>query len=112
MFGWFTNYKRRKLIKAPFPSEWEDIVRRNMTPYCMLDDAERKRLRELIQIFIAEKSWEGCGGLELTDEIRVTISAQACLLILNLPHNFYENVETIIVYPSEVVLPERKPRLF
>lgn len=112
MFGLFTKYRRRKLIKATFPSEWEDIVRRNLSPYCMLDDAERKRLRELIQIFIAEKSWEGCGGLVLTEEIRVTISAQACLPILNLPHNFYENVETIIIYPSEVVLPERSLGFF
>jgi len=99
-------------METPFPSGWDDTIRRNMSHYCMLDDDERNRLRKLIQVFIAEKSWEGCGGLELTDEIRVTISAQACLLILNLPHNTYENVETIIVYPSEVVLPERKLGFF
>jgi len=88
------------------------MIRRNVAHYCMLDDAERKHLRELIQVFIAEKSWEGCGGLELTNEIRVTISAQACLLLLNLPRDTYENVETIIVYPSDVILPERKLGFF
>ena len=77
----------------------------------MLEDAERAYLRALIQVFIAEKNWEGCGGLELTDEIRVTISAQACLLLLGLPHEYYRNVESIIVYPSTVVPPERKPGL-
>lgn len=112
MFGLFTKYRRRKLIKAPFPSDWEDIIRRNVIQYSALDNEERKHLRELIRIFIAEKTWEGCGGLELTDEIRVTISALACLLILNIPHNFYDNVETVIVYPSEVVLPQRKPGFF
>ncbi len=112
MFGWFTKYRRRKLMKAPFPSGWDDIIRRNIVHDSMLDDTERKNLREMIRIFIAEKTWEGCGGLELTDEILVTIAAEACLLILNIPHNFYENVETIIVYPSDVVLPQRMPGFF
>jgi Mlc titration factor MtfA (ptsG expression regulator) len=78
----------------------------------MLEDAERDHLRTLIQVFVAEKNWEGAGGLELTDEIRVTISAQACLLLLGLPHNFYQNVQSIIVYPSTVVPPQRKPGFF
>ncbi len=78
----------------------------------MLNAAERSHLCQLIQVFIAEKYWEGAGGLELTDEIRVTISAQACLLLLGLPHNYYQNVLSIIVYPSTVVPPPRKPRFF
>jgi Mlc titration factor MtfA (ptsG expression regulator) len=78
----------------------------------MLDDAEHAHLRALIQVFIAEKYWEGAGGLTLTDEICVTISAQACLLLLNLPHNYYQNVLTIIVYPSTVVPPQRKLGFF
>lgn len=112
MFQWFANRRRKRLTEVPFPSAWEDIVRRNVAHYCMLDDAECKHLREMIQVFIAEKYWEGAGGLTLTDEIRVTISAQACMLLLGLPHNYYQNVETIIVYPSTVVPPQRKPGFF
>jgi Mlc titration factor MtfA (ptsG expression regulator) len=112
MFHWFVGHRRKKLTQAPFPSAWEDIIRRNVAHYCMLGNAERAHLRELIQVFIFEKNWEGCGGLELTDEIRVTISAQACLLLLGLPHNYYRNVESIIVYPSTVVPPQRKPGFF
>jgi Mlc titration factor MtfA (ptsG expression regulator) len=78
----------------------------------MLEDGERAHLRALIQVFIAEKNWEGAGGLELTDEIRVTISAQACLLLLGIPHNYYRNVKSIIVYPSTVVPPERRLGVF
>jgi MtfA peptidase len=112
MFRWFIDRRRKKLTRAPFPPLWEDIIRRNVAHYCILDDAERAHLRALIQVFIAEKYWEGAGGLELTDEIRVTISAQACLLLLGLPHNYYQNVESIIVYPSTVVPPQRKPGFF
>jgi Mlc titration factor MtfA (ptsG expression regulator) len=112
MFHWLNDRRRKELTQAPFPPLWEDIVRRNVAHYCMLDDAERGHLRALIQVFIAEKNWEAAGGLELTDEIRVTISAQACLLVLGLPHNYYRNVESIIVYPSTVVPPQRKPGFF
>ena len=112
MFHWFADRRRKKLMQALFPSSWEDIIRRNVAHYCILEDDERAHLRALIQVFIAEKYWEGAGGLELTDEIRVTISAQACLLLLGLSHNYYQNVQSIIVYPSTVVPPRRKQGFF
>lgn len=108
MFQWLTDRRRKRLAELPFPPHWEEIVRRNVAHYCMLDAAERARLRGFIQVFSAEKYWEGHGGLELTDEIRITISAQACLLLLGLPHDYYRNVLTILVYPSTVVPPPRK----
>jgi Mlc titration factor MtfA (ptsG expression regulator) len=108
MFHWLSDHRRNKLTEMPFPTAWEEIVLSNVAHYCMLDATEQTQLKALIQIFIAEKYWEGCGGLELTDEIRVTISAQACLLLLGLPHEFYRNVLTILVYPSTVIPPKRK----
>ena len=51
-------------------------------------------------MLVDEKDWEGCGGLEMTDEIRVTIAAQACLLILNIEHEYYRRVTSILVYPA------------
>lgn len=78
----------------------------------MLNDVERAELRALIQVFIAEKYWEGAGGLELDDEIRVTVSAQACLLLLGIPHNYYRNVLSIIVYPSIVIPRQREQGFF
>ena len=108
MFHWLIDRRRRKLTEAPFPEAWEAIVRRNVAHYCMLTDEERAHLRSLVQIFIAEKNWEGLGGLELTDDITVTVSAQACLLLLGLPHDFYRNVLSIFIYPSTVVPPQRK----
>jgi len=110
--SWFASHQRKKLTVAPFPGAWAEIVGRNVAHYSLLDETEQADLRNLIKIFIAEKHWEGAGGLELTDEIRVTISAQACMLLLGLSHNYYRNVETIIVYPSTVVAPERRPGFF
>ena len=94
------------------PDVWLAIVDRNIPHFARLQTDEKQRLCEFIQIFIAEKHWEGCGGLQLTDEMRVTIAAQAGLLVLGLPHEFYRNVESILVYPSTVVTPERTAGFF
>lgn len=112
LFRFLTHRRRKKLTAVPFPAAWKDILRRNMGYYRLLNDTERAHLHSLIQVFIAEKHWEGAGGLVLNDEIRVTISAHACLLLLGLSHNYYRNIETIIVYPSTVVVPPRKPGFF
>lgn len=112
MFHWFRDQRRAEARKRLFPPEWEAFARTNVAHYCVLDDAERAELRSMMQVFLEEKNWEGCGGLDLTDEIRVTIAAQACLLQLGLPHDYYRNVESILVYPSTVVPPERHPGFF
>jgi Mlc titration factor MtfA (ptsG expression regulator) len=102
-FSWLTERRRRRILEHPFPEPWIGHIRGNVAHYEYLDDKEQKRLRDLAQVFIAEKHWEGAGGLELTDEIRVTIAAQACLLILGLKHALYRRVESIVVYPSTVL---------
>jgi Mlc titration factor MtfA (ptsG expression regulator) len=103
IFDWLGERRRKRILAVPFPEAWVAVIERNMAHYRYLDAGERQRLRELVQVFVAEKEWEGCNGLELTDEIRVTIAAQACLLVLELEHVLYANVETILVYPSTFV---------
>jgi len=73
MWHWFRDDPRKKILAAPFPSEWERRIQNNIPYYQHLNNEEKKRLQDLIQIFIAEKYWLGCDSLELTDEIRVMI---------------------------------------
>ena len=64
---------------APFPPEWGQMLRKNLPLYGRLDEADRRELHGHIHVFLAEKHFEGCGGLTLTDEIKVTIAARrAC----------------------------------
>lgn len=112
MFHWIRDAHRAETRKRPFPPEWEVFVRANVPHYNVLDDAEHAELHAVMQVFLEEKQWEGCGGLDLTDEIRVTIAAEACLLQLGLPHDYYRNVESILIYPSTVVIPEHHPGVF
>jgi hypothetical protein len=105
MFGWLTDRRRKKLEEAPFPEGWQAHLDANVAMAGRLDAAMQERLRDLAVVFIDEKSWEGCGGLEMTDEVRVTVAAQACLLLLGREHSLYEDVETILVYPSTMISP-------
>lgn len=112
MFKWFADRRRKKLTRVPFPASWENIIRSNVAHFCMLEHARQDHLRDLVKVFVAEKNWVEAGGLSLTDEIRVTIAAQACLLLLGLPHDYYRNVESIIVYPSTVIPPQERRGFF
>lgn len=93
--------RRRKLRQQPFPAEWRAIVERNVPQFRRLSPGDRSELLSHVQIFLAEKRFEGCGGLQLTDEIRVTIAAQACLLLLHRPGDYFPDLTSILVYPTE-----------
>jgi MtfA peptidase len=108
MFRWLTERRRRHILDTPWPDAWTGILEANVAAYALLDDDERARLRQLAQVFLAEKNFEGCGGLELTDEIRVTIAGQGCLLILGRDHDLFARLVSILVYPSTVVTPEAR----
>jgi len=100
VFGLFKRRRRARLRAVPFPADWLDVIEKNVRFYACLPDGDRRELQGLVQIFLAEKSFEGCGGLELTDEIKVTIAAQACLLLLHRHTDIYPRLITILVYPT------------
>ncbi|MHC4945611.1 MAG: M90 family metallopeptidase, partial [Planctomycetota bacterium] len=87
----------------PIPPEWKGILERNLPLYPRLPGALKEKLHGHVQVFLAEKNFEGCGGLELTDEMRVTIAGFACLLILNAKPTYYPRLSSILVYPSAFI---------
>jgi MtfA peptidase len=97
--------KRRlmQLAAMPFPDEWEKILGKNVGLYKNLPDILKEQLRNDIKIFVNEKHFEGLGGLEMTDEIRVTIAAEASMLLLNRKNRDYPGLSSILVYPSAYV---------
>ena len=91
--------RRPRVRVLPFSPDWLPFLE-PLPFYATLDEDERERLCQIASVIIHNKHWEGCGGLSITDEIRVTIAAQAALLLLNLDHQYYRDVTTILVYPS------------
>ena len=99
-FSLFRSGKRERLRASPFPDDWRRTIERNVPIVLRLPPADRQELFGHVQVFLAEKHFEGVGGLELTDEIRVTIAAQACLLLLHRETDYYPELTSILVYPS------------
>jgi Mlc titration factor MtfA (ptsG expression regulator) len=100
MFGFFRERRRRRLAATPLPEAWWDIIDRRVPLVRWLHDDDRRRLGGILRVFLDEKRFEGCGGLEINDEIRVTIGAQAALLVLRRPGDFYPGLRSILVYPT------------
>ncbi len=61
------------------------------------------RLVNDVRVFIAERHWEGCNGLTVTDEMRVTIAVQACLMGLGFPVMPFDRLLSILIYPDTYV---------
>ncbi|MCA9025675.1 MAG: zinc-dependent peptidase [Planctomycetaceae bacterium] len=100
LFFWWKDRRRRRLLAVPFPNEWRNVLRRNVVHYSRLTADQQRTLERRVQVFVAEKNWEGCNGLTVTDEMKVTIAAQACLLVLAFKDEYFDNVLSILVYPT------------
>jgi Mlc titration factor MtfA (ptsG expression regulator) len=92
--------KRAQLREQPFPSEWEHVLERDIPFYKQLPGADRDELKGHILVFLAEKNFEGCDGFQVTDAVRVTVAAFACLLLLHRDTDYYPQMKTILVYPT------------
>ncbi|HDO25272.1 MAG TPA: zinc-dependent peptidase [Nitrospirae bacterium] len=105
----FRNWKLKQLAVLPFPAEWEKILERNVTLYRHLPDELKEQLHNDIRIFTAEKHFEGLGGLKITDEMKVTIAAEASMLLLNRKNRDYPGLFSILVYPGAYVAQQKTP---
>jgi hypothetical protein len=108
MFGLLRQGRRRRLQAQPFPKESLSIIERNVAIFRRLPGRDRAELLRHVQVFLAEKRFEGCGSLELNDEMRVTIAAQACLLLLHRKADYFPRLVTVLVYPSTYMVDERR----
>lgn len=96
-------YRQRRVTMHPFPTAWRKVLQRRVPLLrCMPADLQLQ-LKKRIQIFIAEKAFIGCAGLQVTEEMRVVIAAQACLLVLNRSMAHFAHVRQILVYPGGFV---------
>jgi MtfA peptidase len=105
MFGWLSLRRRARVRQQPFPAAWSAIIEKNVPYVAQLPAADRDELIGHVKVFLAEKNFEGCGGLEIDDEVRVTIAAQACVLLLHRETDYYPQLMSILVYPSTYFAP-------
>ena len=107
---WWIEQRRSRLRARPFPEAWRRILRRRAPVVARLPPELQLRLKGHIQAFVAEKPFIGCGGQVITDEVRVTIAAHACLLLLGHPRpDYYPRLRQILVYPDAFIVNRERP---
>jgi Mlc titration factor MtfA (ptsG expression regulator) len=100
MFAFLKRRRRRKLLAEPFPAAWEGHLTEDFHQFTLLPEPLRVKLRDRMRVFEAEKYWEGVGGFEVTEEMRVVVSAMACVLTLSFEGDaaLYPRVQTVLIH--------------
>jgi hypothetical protein len=90
----------RRRPDAPVPLAWRSLLHARVPLSRRLSSAQRELLLHKTQELVQGCRWEGCGGLRLTEDMRVVIAAHACLLVLEHPGDPYPELDEILVYPG------------
>lgn len=106
---WRLARRRERLAAQPFPAPWRRILRLRVPLVARLPARQQLRLKGLMQVFLAEKPIIGCRGLRVTDEMRVTIAALACLPLLGAARGVYPELRQILLYPGAFVVERSMP---
>ncbi len=108
MLGWFEERNRAKRRAEPYPEERAAWLHEHVALYRTLSAEDRATLHGHIHVLLNEKPFEGCDGLEVTDDMRHLIAAQAALLLLNLDSDYFPRLKTILVYPEVFRSPQHR----
>jgi Mlc titration factor MtfA (ptsG expression regulator) len=100
---YWREYQRDKIRSQPFKKEWRKIIQQRVPYFRKMPSDLQLQLKQHIHVFLSEKTFIGCNGVKITDEIRITVAAQACLLLLNRKTNYYSKLQTILVYPRAFI---------
>jgi Mlc titration factor MtfA (ptsG expression regulator) len=99
--------RRSEAFREPFPEDWRAYLERGFPLYRRLPRALRLKLEPVVRAFLANVRFVGCQGLEITDEVRLVIATQACLLVVERDPGAYAGLSSVLVYPDEFVVTER-----
>ena len=107
------KWRLRRALARPLAAAQVAILARNVARYGAMDEGQRQRLQRMVQQFLHEKKFVGCAGLDITDEMRVTIAGQACLLLLGRvgdtgKPDIYPTLDLILVYPGAFLAPRKQ----
>jgi Mlc titration factor MtfA (ptsG expression regulator) len=100
--GWLANWRRRRVLAKHRVEDalWLEATAglsfmKNLSP------GEEEKLKRLVILFLDEKQLAGVGGIEMSDAMRVSIAAQACLPILELGLDWYAGWTGVVLYPGD-----------
>lgn len=106
--GWFRRLQRRRVRARPFPDPWREILERRVPFVARIPAAARAKYEADLMVFEDEKTFIGVGGFDVTEEVRVVISAAAVRLVVYLDVSVLDRVTEIVVYPGAYRHPNRE----
>ena len=95
--------RRERLRAEPFPEHWRRIIETRVPVFARLTPEDQQELLGHVRVLLEEKHFEGAAGLRMRDEIRLTIAAQAAMLLLHRETDYFPRLTSIIVYPTGYV---------
>jgi Mlc titration factor MtfA (ptsG expression regulator) len=99
--------RRSRLRQHGFRAAWRAQLEAQAPLYRRVPANLKPRLEALIGVFVAEKQFVGCAGVQVTEAMKLAIATQACLLIVNRSKDVYDRLSTILVYPAAFLVPQR-----
>ncbi|WP_346839520.1 M90 family metallopeptidase [Microbulbifer sp. SAOS-129_SWC] len=101
---WHRHYLRGK----PLSAQQQQLLADNLLLYRSLSAQQQRELQANMALFLNSKEFVGCEGLEVTERMRVTVAAHACLLLLDRPNDCYPDLYTVLMYPDTYVARETR----
>lgn len=105
MFGWWTKWKRKRRLAIPEPRELRSSLEMDLWQWSYLPAQVQNSAVDWLRTFYEEKYWEGCNGFTLSSYHRWIISAQASLITLGFPDQYFTGCQTLLIYPEDYVAP-------
>jgi MtfA peptidase len=101
-------HRSRILDQHPVDQQVWDRVRQRLAILDGLNAEEDQRLRERSVLFLQDKHLTALPGVELDDEQRLFLAAQAQLPLLSLDElNWYQGFHELVLYPDDFISPQR-----
>ena len=107
--AWWRARRRARVQRQSFPPAWREILRQRMPAFARLPADIQLRVKKHAQVLLAEKPFIGCAGLQITDEMRVLVAAQAALLLLGGRGSYFANLRQVLIYPGAFVVDRLTP---
>lgn len=97
--SWSRRRKREQLLATPLTREQRQVLERLVPITRRVPEPLRPSLEGKINLFLDQITFHGNGSIEVDEAMRLSIAAQACLLVVNSPV-WFDTLRTVLVYPS------------
>ncbi|WP_379547906.1 zinc-dependent peptidase [Qipengyuania sp. DSG2-2] len=100
LYRWYARrLNRQELLAKPLTPQQRAVVERLVPLVRRLPQPLRLKLEGKMNLFLDQITFRGLNELEVSEEMKLSIAAQACLLIVNSPA-WYDTLRNVLIYPS------------